>query len=98
MSRIIRTRWRSKFARFIQYYGVESLAKRLDSNPPRSTTGSEVRPLLAQLTPRSCSVLPVIADPGSRWTKSMGIPAPFASSWAKGYHRGPWKPCARRMA
>ena len=33
MSRIIRRYWRSKFARFIQYYGVESLAKRLDVRP-----------------------------------------------------------------
>jgi hypothetical protein len=33
MSRMIRRRWRSKFARFIQDYGVESLAKRLDVRP-----------------------------------------------------------------
>ena len=30
MSRMIRKRWKSKFARFVQAYGVESLALELD--------------------------------------------------------------------
>lgn len=33
MSRRIRTRWNSKFARFIQFYGVESLAVKIDIRP-----------------------------------------------------------------
>ena len=35
-------RWKSKFARFIKSYGVESLAVKLDVRPPRSSTGSAV--------------------------------------------------------
>jgi hypothetical protein len=33
MRRIVMRRWKSKFARFIQSYGVESLAVRLDVRP-----------------------------------------------------------------
>lgn len=33
MCRIVRRRWKSKFARFIQSYGVESLAIQLDVRP-----------------------------------------------------------------
>jgi hypothetical protein len=33
MTRIVRRRWKSKFARFVQAYGVESLALQLDVRP-----------------------------------------------------------------
>src|ERR1019366_1137793 len=54
--------WKSKFARFIQDYGVESLLLNSMSAAPRFTSGFERRPRPDQPTPKPFSVSPANAD------------------------------------
>ena len=77
MARSVSWRWKSKFARFIQDYGVESLAVELDVRPSAIITGSAVPLRPVQPMPKSFSVSPASVDRRSRWTRSIGTPERF---------------------